>query len=60
MPKAAKAAAAPAGGAEGEKKVAFKQAQIEAAKLKAKEQRMARKAAGKAAPAAAKHAGKGR
>ena len=47
--------------AEGEKKApAFKQAQIEAAKLKAKEQRVARKAAGKAAPAAAKHAGKGR
>ncbi len=37
-----------------------KQAQIEAAKAKAKEQRVARKASQAKAPAAAKHAGKGR
>jgi len=47
-------------GEKGAKKAPVKQAQIEAAKAKAKEMRMARKATQAKAPAAAKHAGKGR
>ena len=47
-------------GGGGGDRVVVKQAQIEAAKQKAKEQRIARKAQAKSQPAAAKHAGKGR